>query len=170
MPVRTRPASDDGGRLDQPGRCRQPIPQAASQGLLTLSDGTVLSTFETFKAYDEPGRWVYRGGLVRSDDEGRTWREPVISAVMSRPHGTMWWDPRIAQLADGRLVQLYYAYEHDRGGITRPAAWSSGMTAGPGRPHPDDPHRPSEPPDRVPGRRAARVHAAPDGAGSMVGA
>ena len=108
--------SDDGGATwASLGDLDSGIPQAASQGLLTLPDGTVLSTFETFKAYDEPGRWVYRGGLVRTTDEGRTWGDAVISAVMSDA-GTMWWDPRIARLADGRLLQLYYAYEHDRGG------------------------------------------------------
>jgi len=108
--------SDDGGATwTSLGDAESGFPQAASQGLLTLPDGTVLSTFETFKAYDEPGRWVYRGGLVRTTDEGRTWRDAVISAVLSDV-GTMWWDPRIARLPDGTLVQLTYAYEHDRGG------------------------------------------------------
>ena len=108
--------SDDGGRtwssLDD---LESGVPQAASQGLLALPDGTLFATFETFKAYDEPGRWVYRGGLVRSTDAGRSWGDVVFSAVMSEA-GTMWWDPRIARLPDGTLVQLYYAYEHDRGG------------------------------------------------------
>ena len=28
------------------------------------------------------------------------------------PHDTMWWDPRIARLASGELVQCYYAFRH----------------------------------------------------------
>jgi hypothetical protein len=108
--------SRDGGATWAPlGDLVSGVPQAASQLLLTLPDGTVLCSFETFKAYDEPGRWVYRGGLVRSRDGGRTWTDPVFSAVMSQA-GTMWWDPRTALLPDGTLITLYYAYEHDRGG------------------------------------------------------
>ena len=37
----------------------------------------------------------------------------VISAASDLegdPHDTMWWDPRIARLADGSLVQFYYAF------------------------------------------------------------
>ena len=89
--------------------------QHASQGLLTLPDGGVLSTFETFKTYDDPGVWRYTGGALRSDDGGRTWGDPVISAAsdpIGDPHDTMWWDPRIARLPSGELVQCYYAFRH----------------------------------------------------------
>lgn len=97
----------------------QPIPQTASQGLLPLPDGDVLMTFETFKEYDETGPWRYRGGVLRSHDEGATWGEQIISAASDLegdPHDTMWWDPRIARLADGTLVQFYYAFRHRTGG------------------------------------------------------
>jgi hypothetical protein len=89
--------------------------QHASQGLLALPDGGLLCTFETFKAYDEPGAWRYTGGNLRSDDGGRTWGPPVISAAsdsIGDPHDTMWWDPRIARLTSGELVQCYYAFRH----------------------------------------------------------
>jgi hypothetical protein len=106
----------------------QPIPQTASQGLLTLPGGDVLMTFETFKEYNEAGPWRYRGGMLRSHDEGRTWGEQVISAASDfegDPHDTMWWDPRIARLADGTLVQFYYAFRHrDSGEGPVHAAWS----------------------------------------------
>jgi hypothetical protein len=97
----------------------QPIPQTASQGLLVLPDGDVLMTFETFKEYDETGPWRYQGGALRSHDGGVTWPEQVISAASDfegDPHDTMWWDPRIARLADGTLVQFYYAFRHRTGG------------------------------------------------------
>jgi hypothetical protein len=107
----------------------QPIPQTASQGLLTLPDGDVLLTFETFKEYDEEGIWRYKGGMLRSHDEGRTWGEQVISAASDYegdPHDTMWWDPRIARLTDGTLVQFYYAFRHRNSGEGPVhAAWST---------------------------------------------
>jgi len=92
-----------------------PVPQTASQGLLVLPDGDVLCTFETFKQYDEPGTWRYLGGSLRSSDGGRTWGDCVISAASDPegdPHDTMWWDPRIARLADGQLVECCYAFRH----------------------------------------------------------
>ena len=97
----------------------QPIPQTASQGVLGLPNGEALMTFETFKEYDETGPWRYKGGLLRSHDDGRTWSEQVISAASDLegdPDDTMWWDPRIARLADGRLIQFYYAFHHRTGG------------------------------------------------------
>ena len=92
-----------------------PVRQTASQGLLVLPDGDVLCTFETFKEYDEPGVWRYLGGVLRSEDGGRSWGECVISAASDPdgdPHDTMWWDPRIARLASGELVQFVYAFRH----------------------------------------------------------
>jgi hypothetical protein len=105
-----------------------PVRQTASQGLLVLPDGDVLCTFETFKEYDEPGTWRYLGGLLRSRDAGRTWSDCVISAASDPerdPHDTMWWDPRIARLASGDLVQFMYAFRH-RSRTEGPvhAAWS----------------------------------------------
>ena len=105
-----------------------PVPQTASQGLLVLPNGDVLCTFETFKQYDEPGTWRYLGGLLRSTDAGETWGDCVISAASDPdgdPHDTMWWDPRIARLASGELVQFMYAFRH-RSRTEGPvhAAWS----------------------------------------------
>jgi hypothetical protein len=123
-------SADAGGSWSAPWSLSgQPIPQTASQGLLALPDGDVLMTFEGFKEYDEPGIWRYRGGMLRSRDDGRTWGEQVISAASdyeADPHDTMWWDPRIARLADGTLVQFYYAFRHRTGGEGPiHAAWSS---------------------------------------------
>ena len=122
--------SSNGGRRWQPlpDLGGGPVPQTASQGLLVLPDGDILCTFETFKEYDEPGPWRYLGGLLRSRDGGRTWGDGVISAVSDPdgdPYDTMWWDPRIARLASGELVQFTYAFRH-RTGTDGPAhvAWS----------------------------------------------
>jgi len=109
--------SGDGGLTWQrlPDLAGGPVPQTASQGLLVLPGGDVLCTFETFKEYDEPGAWRYLGGLLRSRDAGRTWGDCVIAATsdaVGDPHDTMWWDPRIARLASGELVQFTYAFRH----------------------------------------------------------
>ena len=136
--VRNRIAvSGDGGRTwvrldDLTGG---PVPQTASQGLLVLPQGDVLCTFETFKEYDDPGVWRYQGGVVRSRDGGRTWGECVISAASDPehdPHDTMWWDPRIARLASGELVQFVYAFRQlaARG---RSTPYGPATTAGRGR-------------------------------------
>jgi len=67
--------------------------------------------------------------MLRSHDDGRTWGEQVISAASDLEgdlHDTMWWDPRIARLDDGTLVQFYYAFRHRTGGEGPiHAAWSS---------------------------------------------
>ena len=121
VPVRNPVArSTDGGRSWEPlaDLAGGPVPQTASQGLLVLPSGDVLCTFETFKQYDEPGPWRYRGGLLRSPDGGETWGECVISAASDAqhdPHDTMWWDPRIARLPNGKLVQFVYAFRHATG-------------------------------------------------------
>jgi hypothetical protein len=118
VPIRNLVArSDDGGETwsDPWELADGRHVQLASQGLLSLPDGGLLCTFETFKTYDDPGTWRYTGGVLRSDDGGRTWGPPVIAAASdpsADPDDTMWWDPRIARLASGELVQCYYAFRH----------------------------------------------------------
>jgi hypothetical protein len=118
VPIRNLVArSDDGGETwSEPWDLADGLyVQHASQGLLALPDGGLLCTFETFKTYDDPGVWRYTGGAFRSDDGGRKWSPPVISAASDPdgdPEDTMWWDPRVARLASGDLVQCYYAFHH----------------------------------------------------------
>ena len=84
-----------------------------------MPSGDVLLTFETFKEYDEAGPWREKSGTLRSRDDGRTWREQVIVGETegetdgdADPHETMWFDPRIGRLSDGRLVTFFYAFRH----------------------------------------------------------
>jgi hypothetical protein len=116
VPIRNFAArSEDGGRTWTAWWIDAPIPQLSTMLALTLPDGDVLLAFETFKAYDEPGPWREQSGVLRSHDEGRTWPEHVVAAASDRegdPHDTMWFDPRIARLPDGRLVMLFYAFRH----------------------------------------------------------
>jgi hypothetical protein len=88
-----------------------PYEQASPQALLRLQSGALLATFETFKHYDDPAPWDYRAGLIRSDDHGHTWHGARTAARVDA-QGVMWWDPRIEELSDGRLVQFYHAFHH----------------------------------------------------------
>lgn len=113
--------SEDGGRSwSSTWRLEgQTVPNSAVQCLVGLLDGDVLAALETFKRFDEPGPWRYRVDVIRSHDEGVTWGE-TAAAHMSDPEGDprhlMAWDPRMARLPGGRLVQLYYTFLNGTGG------------------------------------------------------
>lgn len=118
-------SDDNGATWSEPCSINvHPYSQTAPQALLHLESGELLATFETFKQYDQAGPWDYRAGLIRSTDEGATWHGATTAARVNSD-GVMWWDPRIAQLSDGRLVQFYHAFHHPTA-TDRPvhAAWS----------------------------------------------
>jgi hypothetical protein len=108
--------SEDGGRTWSAWPMTGiPIRQSATQGLVALPSGEVLVTFETFKEYDEAGPWREKSGVLRSADEGRTWGSMSLAGETdpdADPHGTMWFDPRIARFPDGRLAMWFYAFRH----------------------------------------------------------
>lgn len=113
--------SEDGGRTWSPvwPMTGLPVRNSSVQMLVTLPDGDVLCPLETFKEFDEPGPWRYRVDMIRSHDEGRTWGESAPAHVSDPEGDPRWlqcWDPRIAVLADGRLVQFYYAFLNGTGG------------------------------------------------------
>jgi sialidase-1 len=91
-----------------------PLEQAVPQCMLALADGSILATFETFKHYDDTSPWHYEAGAVRTQDGGQTWSVPTVAAEVD-PTGRMWWDPRCVQLADGRLMQYYHAFDYPIG-------------------------------------------------------
>ena len=95
------------------------VPNSSAQVLVTLTNGDVVCPLETFKAFDEPGPWRYRVDVIRSHDRGRTWGETAAAHVSDPegdPRNLMCWDPRLARLPDGRLVQTYYAFLNRTGG------------------------------------------------------
>ncbi|HEV8489825.1 MAG TPA: sialidase family protein [Candidatus Limnocylindrales bacterium] len=108
-----------------------PIANSSAQQLVRLPNGDILCPLETFKAFDEPGPWRYRVDVIRSRDGGQSWGESA-PAHMSDPDGDprnlMCWDPRLAVLSDGRLVQFYYAFLN-RGGGEDPVhvGWSTDL-------------------------------------------
>ncbi len=113
--------SEDGGRTwAGPWRMTgTTVPNSSAQVLVTLANGDVVGPLETFKAFDEPGPWRYRVDVIRSHDEGRTWGESAPAHMSDPdldPRNLMCWDPRLALLPDGRLVQTYYAFLNRTGG------------------------------------------------------
>jgi sialidase-1 len=113
--------SEDGGRSwSEPWPMTGlTVPNSSAQVLVTLANGDVVGPLETFKAFDEPGPWRYRVDVIRSHDEGRTWGESApahMSDPETDPRNLMCWDPRMALLPDGRLVQTYYAFLNRTGG------------------------------------------------------
>jgi hypothetical protein len=116
LPIRILQAesSDGGASWGAPREVTLPgVEQAVPQYLITLADGTLLAGYETFKHYDDPAPWRYRAGVARSGDGGRTWSSTTAAEVDAS--GRMWWDPRAAELADGRLVQCYHAFDYPAG-------------------------------------------------------
>ncbi len=105
--------SNDLGRSWAPPRPIDvsPLRQPLAQSICVLPSGELLATFETFKEFDDPGRWRYQAALLRSSDQGQSWHDPVIAAEVT-DDGLMWWDPRLTLLADGRLVQFYRGFHH----------------------------------------------------------
>jgi hypothetical protein len=117
LPLRILQAeSADAGRTWGPVReiGLDAVEQAVPQYLLALQDGSLLAGFETFKHYDDPAPWRYQAGVTRSVDGGATWSSPRTAAEVDA-RGRMWWDPRAAQLPDGRLVQCYHAFDYPAG-------------------------------------------------------
>lgn len=118
--------SPDGGRSWHAPReiDTAPFVQAVPQAMLRLVDGSLVSSVETFKSYNDAGSWQYRAGIIHSADGGSTWPTASVAAEVDT-RGTMWWDPRMAQLADGRLVQYYHAFDYPAGAdLTVHVAWS----------------------------------------------
>lgn len=105
--------SHDGGQSWTPPRSMDvsPLKQPLAQSLCVLPSGELLATFETFKEFDDPGRWRYQAALVRSQDGGMSWHDPVVAAEVT-DDGLMWWDPRLAVLTDGRVAQFYRGFHH----------------------------------------------------------
>ena len=105
------------------------VPNSSAQMMVTLANGDVLCSLETFKHFDEPGPWRYRVDVIRSHDGGLTWGESApahMSDAEGDPRELMCWDPRMALLADGTLVQYYYAFLNRTGDEERVhVGWSS---------------------------------------------
>ncbi len=142
--------SEDGGgtwSVPQPvdtGPFQMPV--ALTGPLLTLADGRWGIPFETNKPYFDTTPWRHRAVLLLSADGGSTW--PEFVDVASDPQGRVfYWDQRLAVLADGTLLGLFWTFDretaayraiharasHDSGRTWTPI-WDTGVPGQPAAP------------------------------------
>ena len=119
VPVRNLVArSDDGGATwSEPWELADGRHvQHASQGLLALPDGGAPVHVRDVQDLRRPGRLALHRRAPplrrRRPHLGHRRSSSAASDPDGDPHDTMWWDPRIARLASGELVQCYYAFRH----------------------------------------------------------
>jgi len=123
-PWRTVPMPDDVG------------PPSLTNALVRFPAGRLLLSVESNKPYLDTSRWFQRVVHAWSDDDGRTWTEPVT--VCADPTGRIAnWDQRKALAPDGRLVTFTWTYDFEDvayRNIQRRISTDDGLTLGP----PDD--------------------------------
>ncbi|MFA6109182.1 MAG: sialidase family protein [Candidatus Latescibacterota bacterium] len=103
--------SGDGGRTwTEPAALRLPAGMLATpaQGVVELTDGTWLATFDQWPAYGDPGPYRPRMLALSSRDRGRSWSEPAVMAD-GAGEGKGFWHGRAIRLQDGRLYALFWA-------------------------------------------------------------
>ena len=112
---------------------------------IRLGDGSVLCQFEVNKYKGDPNKWIHRSAMIRSLDNGITWKNPTI--VTNIPD-MYYWDQRPNVLLDGTTLVNYfwtldgkkntYLNIHESKSIDGGNTWSQPMDTGiygqPGRP------------------------------------
>lgn len=87
-------------------------PPSLTNPLLRLPDGKLAVSIETNKHYDDPSPWYQRVVYAFSDDDGRTWGEPVT--VSQDPTARIfYWDQRAGVLPDGRIVTYSWTFDRE---------------------------------------------------------
>jgi hypothetical protein len=75
--------------------------------IIELSDGCLMLTFETWKAYDDPRPPHQRTVAIFSHDQGKTWGE-VTPVADGSSEGLVYWDSSITKLENDRLFALFW--------------------------------------------------------------
>ncbi len=114
--------------------------------VLILSDGEFACQFEINKHYYDTSVWHHFAVMMFSKDGGRTWPEYVITAE-DPENRIFYWDQRPAVLKDGRILNLFWAYnyaessylniharESKDNGRTWSEIWDTGVSGQPARP------------------------------------
>ncbi len=84
-------------------------PASLTNPVLRLPTGRLAISIETNKTYHDTSRWKQRVVYVYSDDEGRSWSEPVT--ICEDRAGTLFfWDQRAALSPDRALVTFSWTY------------------------------------------------------------
>ncbi len=88
-----------------------PGPYEVASPIRVLSDGRWLAIFSTWRAWDGTRRTPERTMALVSADEGRTWG-PRITLFEDPEDLTCFWETRVIELNDGRLLTLCWAHDH----------------------------------------------------------
>ena len=100
----TPPRKLDAGELNQ-------IPIPVMGPICRVDRDTLICPFETSKRYDDAGPWLHKAAYFISHDDGKTW--PEYKVVAHDPQSRiLYWDHRIANLGQGRLVDFFWAYDN----------------------------------------------------------
>ena len=85
------------------------LPAALTGPTLVLNDGSLACQFEVQKSWEDTSQIFNISTLKISHDNGKSWTEHV--EVAGRPiEDKVCWDQRIAQLGNGNLINLFWAY------------------------------------------------------------
>ena len=83
----------------------------ASGPCIELRSGTILAAGELFPMWDGGNPSSYAGGLLRSDDKGKTWDDSTLFFADAlgtfRPA-----EPRLCEMEDGRVIILFWTVDH----------------------------------------------------------
>ena len=86
------------------------IPTPIMGPLHKLDNGMLICPFENSKSYDDASTWHHKAAYFISYDGGKTWPKHKVAA--HDPQCKIYfWDHRIANLGNGKLVDLFWAYE-----------------------------------------------------------
>ena len=100
----TTPEKLDAGELNE-----TPIPIMGP--VCKVNSDTLICPFETSKNYEDAGQWPHKAAYFISHDGGKTW--PEYRVVAHDPQSKiLYWDHRIADLGNGRLVDMFWAYDN----------------------------------------------------------
>lgn len=112
---------------------------------IRLGDGSILCQFEINKYKGDSSKWIHRSAMIRSEDDGKTWGNPVLVTAIPDMY---YWDQRPNVLNDGlsiinffwtldgkknEYVNIHQSLSED-GGRTWSLPKDTGIYGQPGRP------------------------------------
>lgn len=85
-------------------------PPSLTNPILRLPDGTLLMSIETNKNYTDGSKWYQKVVLLHSNDNGRTWGQPIVAS--QDPSGRTYnWDQRAVASPDGPVATFAWTYD-----------------------------------------------------------
>lgn len=88
------------------------LPLPLTGAPFVTSEGRVGIQFEVNKPYYETEYWVHHSCVVYSNDGGYTWGDEVV--ITDNPD-IYYWDQRIDTLSDGRVVDIFWTFDRNKG-------------------------------------------------------